>query len=210
MKILTLSSTELASASIDYSNVLIFMPFINPKEAKNTAEILSRRANAQGNIICIYDSYKEGFVTIANKAFRQTKSTYVGYLAEDAFPGRNWLNLGLKKIESTSSSLLAFNDGKWQGNLAAFGLVKRVWAANNYQGDLFYPQYKKHYADTELTLLAKEDKVFTYDPHSILIEIDWEKDKKSTEISDKNLFLERSKNGFDGRITNQTLLGIFS
>jgi hypothetical protein len=149
-------------------------------------------------------------VAIANLAFKKTNCPIVGYLAEDAFPGRDWLKIGMKKLQSTHASLLAFNDGKWQGNLASFGLVKRKWAEKNYDGNLFYPQYHSHYADTELTLLARAEKLFTYDPHSLVIELDWEKEKKTVNMNDKKLFALRTASGFDGRIIDASLLSIFS
>ena len=210
MKILTLSSNELVLTPLESSNVLIFMPFINPKQAKKTAEILSDRANANGTIVCIYDAKREGFISIANRAFKNSQSPYVGYLAEDAFPGKDWLLIGLNKLNTSSLSLLAFNDGKWFGKLASFGLVERSWAEKNYQGNLFYPAYRKHYADTELTLIATSEKVFTYDPHSIVMEVDWEKSKKTVDEKDRKLFLERVKEGFEGRISDPILMQMFS
>jgi len=210
MKIITLSSREIESAGLETSGTLMVMPFIHPSKAKQTAEILSLQANSDGLIACVFDNHEEGFVSITNRAFKHSKSLYVGYVAEDAFPGRDWLHIALKKLGASEASLLAFNDGKWQGQLAAFGLVKRDWAEKNYQGHLFYPGYTKHYADTELTLLAKSDQLFTYDPHSMLIEVDWDKSKKSVDAIDRALFLKRVVTGFDGRISDPNLLGLFS
>jgi hypothetical protein len=210
MKILTLSSNDLASTPLESSNALIFMPFINPMQAKKTADMLANRSNADGTIVCVYDADREGFISIANRLFKNSHSPYIGYLAEDAFPGRDWLLIGLNKLKTSSLSLLAFNDGKWAGNLASFGLVERDWAKKNYQGNLFYPSYKKHYADTELTLIAKSEKVFAYDPHSIVMEIDWEENKKIVDEKDRKLFLERALKGFEGRVSNPVLLKMFS
>jgi hypothetical protein len=210
MQIITLTSSELGSTPLISDSVLIFMPFIEPMQAKRTAEALSRRANSPGTIVCIFDEKKEGFIHLVNRAFKLSQSPYVGYLAEDAFPGRAWLKIGLDKLLSTKGALLGFNDGKWHGHLAGFGLVDRVWAEQNYQGDLFYPSYHKHYADTELTLLAKSDGVYAYDPDSVLIEVDWEKDQKSTYPADKKLFQARAQTGFDGKVTDPQWLEMFS
>jgi hypothetical protein len=210
MKIITITSHDLDSMAISSPNILIIMPFINYSKAQETAAILSKRANLEGTIICIDDEKREGIVFIANQIFKQSSSVFVGYVAEDAFPGMNWLNMGFKKLQSSAASLLAFNDGKWQGNLASFGLVKREWAQKNYQGNLFYPFYHSHYADTELTLLAKSDKVFTYEPHSILLEVDFEKEEKKVNHNDRLLFSKRTKTGFDGRIKDLNLLQMFS
>ena len=210
MKVITIASSELETTSVESLSALIFMPFIHPSLAKRTAETLARRASAEGAVVCIFDQKKEGFVSIMNRAFRSSKSPFVGYVAEDAFPGRDWLKIAIDKLSQGESGLLGFNDGKWRGELAAFGLVKRAWATELYGGDLFYPHYQQHYADTELTLIAREKKAYAYDPHSVLIEVDWEKDQKPTHILDKKLFQERVKSGFDGRVHDPKLLELFS
>ena len=211
MKIITLPSTELGSTSLDSSNILILMPFIHPPVAKKTAETLARRAGMpEATLVCIFDLKREGFVSLVNRAFKSSESPYVVYLAEDAFPGRDWLKIGLDALIAQKAGLLGFNDGKWQGELAAFGLVERAWAQKNYAGDLFYPQYHQHYADTELTLLAKNDKAYAYNPHSMLLEVDWDKDQKPTNAPDKALFQTRVKTGFDKRVHDPQLLGRFA
>lgn len=211
MKIITLPSSILESTPLKSSSVLVFMPFIHPPEAKRTAEALARRSGFNdATLVCMFDSKHEGFVSLVNQAFRLSESPFVVYLAEDAFPGRNWLKIALAEINLKRASLLAFNDGKWQGELAAFGLVERAWAKENYAGDLFYPKYQQHYADTELTLLAMSDKAYAYNPNSVLIEVDWGKDQKPTNASDKSLFQERVKTGFDKRVEDPRLLGWFS
>jgi hypothetical protein len=210
MKIITLPSSKLGSTPLKSSSVLIFMPSIDMPKAKNAAEILARRAGVSATVVCILDLKHEGFVSLVNQAFRLSESPFVVYLAEDAFPGRDWLKLGLDELKNQKASLLGFNDGKWQGELAAFGLVERAWAKNNYAGDLFYPKYQQHYADTELTLLARSHKAYAYNPHSVVIEVDWGKDQKSTNASDKALFQARVKTGFDKRVEDPRLLGRFS
>jgi hypothetical protein len=210
MKAITVPSTELKSSPIVSSGALIFMPFIHPPQAKRTAETLARRAGAEGTIVSIFDLKREGFVALVNRAFRSSDSPFVGYLAEDAFAGRDWLKIALDALNIQKARLLGFNDGKWQGNLAAFGLVERAWAHKNYGGDLFHPGYQQHYADTELTLLAKSDKAYAYNPNSVVVEVDWDKDQKPTNAKDKTLFQERAKSGFDGRVSDPQLLEMFS
>jgi len=210
MKAITLSSTELESSPIESSGALIFMPFIHPPQAKRTAETLARRAGVEGTLVSIFDLKREGFVALINQAFRASESPFVGYLAEDAFAGRDWLKIGLDALNAQKAGLLGFNDGKWQGNLAAFGLVERGWAQKNYGGDLFHPGYQQHYADTELTLLAKNDKMYAYNPNSVVVEVDWDKDQKATNALDKSLFQARAKTGFDGRVSDPQLLEMFS
>ena len=67
-----------------------------------------------------------------------------------------WLALAVRAMEQQRASLLGFNDGKWHGQLAAFGLARRSWADSVYGGDLFFSGYRRHYADAELTLVARE------------------------------------------------------
>lgn len=210
MNVLTLPSSELGSKPLESSNALIFMPFIHPPVAKRSAETLARRAGVDATLVCLFDLKREGFVSLVNQAFRASRSPFVGYLAEDAFPGRDWLRIALDALNAQKANLLGFNDGKWQGALAAFGLARRTWAEKNYAGDLFYPKYQQHYADTELTLLAKNDKTYAYNPHSVLLEVDWDKDQKPTNAEDRALFKVRSKAGFDKKIEDKVLLEMFS
>jgi hypothetical protein len=187
------------------------MPFIHPPVAKKTAETLARRSGFDdATLVCIFDLKREGFVSLVNRAFRLSESPFVVYLAEDAFPGRDWLKIAHAEINLKKASLLGFNDGKWQGELAAFGLVERAWAKKNYGGDLFYPNYQQHFADTELTLLARSDKAYAYNPHSMLLEVDWDKDQKPTNAADKALFQTRVRTGFDKRVEDPALLEMFS
>ena len=74
-----------------------------------------------------------------SRATKESNYKYVVYTAEDAFPGMNWLKFAHEELETTGKSLLAFNDGKWFGRLAAFGMVRSAWAKTNYaSGNLFF------------------------------------------------------------------------
>jgi len=210
MQITFISSRSISPKEILSEDVVFVMPFTETGMAKKTANLMAERANHPGQIICVHDSDHEGFVSIANKVFRSSNTRFFGYVAQDAFPGRQWLRLAMNAAQSKIAALLAFNDGKWSGELASFGLVESRWAQQNYNGDLFYPQYKQHYADTELTLLAQACNRYTYDPNSLLVEVDWEKDKKQINAKDQLCFRNRCKNKFDGQINNQTLLNKFS
>jgi hypothetical protein len=114
---------------------------------------------------------------------------------------------------------LGFNDGKWQGALASFGLASRAWAAANYakeaaagaeQGPFFHPSYQRHYADAELTVLAMQAKGYVYEPNSVLVEVDWAKDGQTVDPADRALYRQRSALGFDGRVAEQALIGLFA
>jgi predicted outer membrane repeat protein len=105
---------------------------------------------------------------------------------------------------------LAFNDGKWFGQLAAFGLVRRSWLQGLYGGALFHPGYNRHYGDTELTLIARQQKRLAYHPHALLIEVDHDKDRRAVDAADRDLFLRRAATGFDNRVVDPALLSSFS
>lgn len=186
------------------------MPFNRPVLAKKTGQILVTRAGYRGLLICIEDVDQVGFVALINQVFQNTKSTWFGYVAQDAFPGRLWLSQAMQTLTQKNGALLGFNDGKWFGALAAFGLAERVWASQNYGGAFFYPGYQQHYADTELTVLAEAARRYVYNPHALLIEVDYKKDQKSTNSQDKSLFQSRCQKQFDGRPIPPALLHKFS
>lgn len=163
-----------------------------------------------GLMVGIHDTHSEGFIALVNRAFELSDAPFFGYMAQDAFPGRSWLHNALNYIEKTDAGLLGFNDGKWAGALAGFGLVRRSWAVKNYGGALFNPAYRSHYADAELTLLALNDGKYAYDPDAVLVEVDWEKEQKTVNANDRALFQRRAASGFDDRITNPTLLSMFA
>lgn len=191
--------------------VLAVMPATDLKMATRAARLMVQRAGiAEFDVLIVLDTAQLGFIQIANSVFKQTMSTYFIYTAQDAFVGRNWLRQSVMCIESKGKGLLAFNDGKWAGMLASFGMVKRSWAVTNYaDGLLFNPNYQSHYADTELTLLAMQAGQYCFDPLSLMIEVDWDKDQKATNTHDKAFFALRKKSAFDGRVHQPELLSLF-
>jgi hypothetical protein len=204
------SQTLAAGAWKKEENLLIAMPFTLKTMAKKSAELMATRAGLEeGSIVCVLDDQQQGFVAMCNHIFRHSRSRYFVYMAQDAFAGRRCMAQAIDVL-GTDKGLLAFNDGKWFGALAGFGLVRRDWAQNNYQGELFYPGYGAHYADVELTLIAMQQGLYTYDPHSVLIEVDWAKDKKKVQENDRNLYFQRLQHGFDGRVSRLELLKLFS
>jgi UDP-N-acetylmuramate-alanine ligase len=208
MQIIYLSTAELEHATIAPTSVLVAMPYTQADMAQQAAQLMSARTGVDGTILCVHDEDRRGFVQVANLIFKVTQSAYFAYVAQDAYPGRDWLSMALKAL-GQDKHLLGFNDGKWAGALAAFGLVRRSWAINNYQGQLFYDGYQQHYEDVELTLLAMQEGVYAYDPHAVLTEVDWKKDSKPVNLADKALFAKRSAQQFDGRVTQANLLKLF-
>jgi len=195
--------------ALNVSGVLVVMPFTNAEYAQRAAKLMANRADAPGLILCVQDEQKEGFIAMINCAFTKSQSPYSAYVAQDAYVGRGWLKAGLTKM-GDQNHLLGFNDGKWAGALAGFGLARRSWALQNYGGIFFCPEYKSHYADAELTLLAMQAGVYAYEPDSLLVEVDWNKDESSVQPRDRELFLIRKKTGFDGKVRNPKLLGLVS
>jgi hypothetical protein len=132
------------------------------------------------------------------------------YAAQDAFAGRLWLQHALQGVSANPKArLLAFNDGKWFGQLAAFGMVQREWVLGLYGGCLFYPGYRHHYGDVELTLLARQQQALAYHPHALLVEVDPLKDGRPVNEADRARFLNRAAEGFDGRVVDPNLLRQF-
>ena len=205
MRIYFTSSKELFPEHLNEPNVLFVMPFTDISMAKKASKLIAQRANYQGSILCIHDTYQEGFVSIINKAFKYSGSLYFGYIAQDVFPGREWLKIAMTSMLQHKAGLLAFNDGKWHGAIASFGMVNQQWAKKNYEGDLFHPSYQQHYADTELTILAQVNEVFCYEPNSVMLEIDWDKDLKSINKNDRICFDNRCQTGFNGLISPQQI-----
>lgn len=188
---------------------LVVMPFIDAALAHRAATQLAARAGTPGLLLAVYDEARTGFVAVANRLFRASASASFGYVAQDAFSGRDWLARAQAALAKDRGGLLAFNDGKWGGALAAFGLADRGWAAANYGGDLFYPGYRSHYADAELTVLALAAGKHRYDPESLLVEVDWDKEGKGVDPGDRARFQARAAAGFDGRVREPKLLSLF-
>ena len=212
MKIEYISSTDLKDyvrQPLTVEGALMVMPFINTSQAQQAAQLMSSRADSPGMVLAIHDSNQSGFAAIVNAAFKVSQSPYFGYVAQDAYAGRQWLKLAIEAL-GKNKSFLGFNDGKWAGALAGFGLAKRAWAQANYEGNFFYPGYQRHYADAELTLLALQAGLYAYDGNSVLIEIDWGKDSSASHPLDKTLFAKRKAGRFDGRITSKPLLDLIT
>lgn len=188
---------------------LIVMPFTDAAMANRAAQLMARRAGVSGDLLCIHDVHRAGFVAVANIAFRRSLAPQFGYVAQDAFAGRRWLALALEKLAEKEGGLLAFNDGKWAGMLAAFGLASREWAFGNYAGDLFCPEYQRHYADVELTLIAMQQRRFRFEPLALLVEADWDKDSHQVDAADRTLYYRRSQSAFGGKVTNPQLRRMF-
>lgn len=213
MKTVLIESTQIGAyaPSLELEGALVVIPVIDLEMGKRAATLVASRANAQGLVLLVHDSARIGLVKIHNQVFQNSKSSYYAYLAQDVFVGRNWLGLGVDALNAHGAGLLGFNDGKWQGQLASFGLARREWINDVYGGSFFFEGYNSHYADTELTLIARQQGCYVYEPNAVVLEVDWDKDTKpSTNPQDKSLFQARAQQGFGGRVLSPELRALFS
>jgi hypothetical protein len=194
---------------LEVEGALMVMPFTQTAQAQQAAQLMVKRAGAPGMVLAINDSHGDGFTALVNSAFKASKSAFFGYVAQDAFAGRRWLALAIEAL-GEKKALLGFNDGKWAGGLAGFGLARRSWAQANYGGDFFFPKYQRHYADAELTVLALQAKGYVYEPQSVLVEVDWAKDGAAVHAPDRALYRERAARGFDARVKDTSLATMFA
>lgn len=181
-------------------DVLVVMPATDYEMADKTMKLMEERAGYDFHGLICMDEKRVGFTRVLNDACRGVDANYYVYTAQDAFVGRNWLLNAINTQKKTGAGLVAFNDGKWEGKLASFGLVEGNWAKKNYGGDIFFDGYNSHYGDTELTDRAINEGKFAYDPDAVMVEIDYEKDRKSVNTEDKLLYNERKKL-FNGRFS---------
>lgn len=208
------SELEEQAQQLQSAQALMVMPFIDEVQARRSVELAAARAGSavQGAslLVAVHDGRRQGFVSVVNQVFRHSRSPWFGYMAQDAYAGRDWLALGLEALALRSGGLLAFNDGKWHGQLAAFGLADRSWAQSVYGGEFFFPGYRSHFADVELTLVARQQGRFVYEPNSVLVEVDWAKEQSAVHAPDRSLFRTRVRQGLGGRVTDALLLGMFA
>ena len=128
---------HLGSLSVDDVNgVAVVMPCIDLKMGKRTAQLLAKRAGMTCRILVVNDSLRQGFVRTLNDTAARLKVRYVVYLAQDAYPGRDWLRNAHDVMEKSRKALLGFNDGTYKGRIAAFGMVRTelgsgsLWRSN--------------------------------------------------------------------------------
>jgi len=162
---------------------------------------MKTRTKQEGLLLVVEDDLRLGFIMVSNLVYTKTVSRYFCYVAQDAYPGQFWLDYGLNAIKTTNGGLLSFNDGRFFGRIAVFGLADRQWIDTIYKGLLFYPKYKSHYGDTELSVIAVCTNKLVFDPNCLLIEVDYEKHLGKNNPDDERLYRERAEAGFDGRVS---------
>ncbi len=195
--------------------VVVIMPSIKMDMANTAAEIMKIRAGMPVTIEVVEDKKKEGFVKICNRVSKDyLKKGYnlFAYTAQDAYVSKGWLLAGVMAQIEQMAGLIAFNDGKWWGQLAQFGMMTDDFIKHYGDGNMLPPHYFGNYTDVELTLIAKQNNQFAFAQDAIMMEIDPEKDKgnKKVNADDKRIFNERKLTMFDGKVTDPILVRMFS
>jgi len=209
MQSLFMDAAQLPNAQLHSDGPIMVMPSTDRALAERAVALACGRARADGLLVAVMDTQRQGFVHVLNQAFRASRSPWLGYMAQDAFAGRDWMALALQALQARSGGLLGFNDGKWHGQLASFGLASREWLEGVYGGDFFFAGYRSHFADTELTLVARQQGRYVYEPESVLVEVDWAKDQARANEADRSLFKARTLQGFGQRVSDPELLRLF-
>ncbi|MGE9986093.1 hypothetical protein [Desulfovibrio sp. SGI.169] len=181
-------------------DAVIVMPATDMELASKAAEVMSRRTDREGLLVIAEDDLRLGFIATANGIYSKTRSACFGYAAQDAFAGQYWLDYGLNALEKSGAGLLAFNDGRFFGKIAVFGLAMRRWLKSVYEDGVFYAGYRSHFADTELSVIALASGNLVFNPNALLIEVDYEKHLHGNNPTDESLYRKRAEQGFDGRM----------
>jgi hypothetical protein len=163
---------ELSDQAFD--GVTVVMPSTDINQAVLAAQRMARFAGMPMRMVIVKDAIRQGFIKTINAVSNRLKPEYLAYVAQDALAGKHWLKNAFHKMTVENKSVCAFNEGRFLGNLAQFGLVKVAFTARHY-GDhnVFYEQYTKHRADDELTLLAKLNNEFVFAKDALLMEVDY-------------------------------------
>lgn len=194
-----LTIADLADFTLhDPDGVVVIMPCIDAEVGMKTAEVLLHRAGMDCAILVVMDTPRQGYVKTLNQTAAKILAKYIVYLAQDAWPGRGWLKCAHDTLEKSGRGLLAFNDGKWHGRIASFGMVRKVWLDTLYGGEVFFSGYISHAADLELTVIAQAHGEHIYNPHCTLIELDAAKDFDGSNPNDQALYAKRLDQFFAG------------
>ena len=181
------------------------MPCIDVKVGMDTARLLASRAGMECRIVVANDTIRQGYVSTLNDTAGRVSAHYVVYLAQDAYPGLDWLCDAHDALEKSGKGLLGFNDGVYRGRIATFGMVRTDWVKALYDGPIFHPGYNCHGADNELTVIARALDEYVYEPNCTLVEYDPHKEGKPGHKHDAKLFRERFVTGFDGLVSRERL-----
>jgi hypothetical protein len=177
---------------MDEPKIAVLMPSIDVEKAERTIKQMQRRASFLAEYFILEDKARSGYVATINQGVKNIEADYYIYTAEDAYCGLNWLYHAYYELQKTGKNLLAFNDGKNEGKLATFGMISKEYLQKYYGGNLFFDKYCSHYGDTELTMMALADNELAYNPHAMMIEVDY--NKHAANQLDKILYNQRAVN----------------
>jgi hypothetical protein len=194
------SSTLHAFRMPPFHETIIVMPTKSLDVAKKASEIFLKRTDKNGLFLMVEDDGNLGPIMMYNLIYAKTSSMYFAYIAQTGFPGRYWLDNAISGIEGQHCGLLAFNDGATFGETAIFGLAKREWVNHIYSIFLFHPEYKTHFAATELSVIAFEMGKLAYNPDAVIVDTDVEAHLRPVNTEDETLYKARARKGFDGII----------
>ena len=183
------------------TKVVIVVPYVSqdgmgvPKLAK----LLKKRAGVPVEIYTV-NGEELGWIGTHNKMAKELDFDWYIYCPSDYFPGRDFVKKALEVASSTKKKLIGLNDGKWHGSNATAGMVSKDLIPMLYRGTLFYPGYKHHGSDPDITEKAMLLNEYAYAPEALLVEIDYEKDfissKDRLNQADVRLFMKRRANKF--------------
>lgn len=178
---------------VDKDTVSVIMPSIDIGEAIYAARRMVNYAGMPMRIIIVEDFIRQGFVKTLNQVASKVESEFVAYVAQDALAGKNWLRLAYEKLTNENKSVFAFNDGRFAGQLATFGLVRKSFSEQFYgTGNIFYEGYHSHRADDELTLLANLHNQLAFHLGALMIESDF-RTQRHLNANDVELFDSRKE-----------------
>lgn len=175
------------------------MPCVDKAWGTKTIKQLADTAGLEADYFLLMDDERKGYVYKINEFVNNHKSVYgkdydfYVYTCQDVKTKKNWLLHAYKKLEETNKGVLAFHDRKWNGRLAAFGMVRSA-----YLKPFFEDCYKMHYADTELTVKATLDNQLCYTPKAVMYEVDKNGNRTTTpdrpvDKQDRATFNKRQK-----------------
>jgi hypothetical protein len=187
-----------------YERVVVVIPHReeNVEQINKVKHIIEMRAGILCGIHFVFDEDRCGWVSMHNKTVQNLAGQFDWYVfgCLDYFPAQDFLKIALQHAKEQNKHLIGFNDGKWFGANFTSGMIHRDLIPKLYKsGTLFYPGYKFHGADPDLTARAKKLNEALYVPEAIYMEIDYIKDlTDSSRLNpdDRALYHKRRGLGF--------------
>ncbi len=179
-------------------DIVIVIPCkgISQEERDKIENVFRKRAGINHlSVFMIDDVNSVGWVKLQNEYASKLDWDWYMYCAQDYFPGNNFLKIALDSAKKTRKKLIGLNDGKWFGRNATVALVhKDIFKYLPYH-TLFFPEYFRHCAEVELTMIAKRLKLYHYESKSICVEVDYHKDLKNVQVHPKDMELFKKRKG---------------